>query len=82
MKKMLMLGLSSNLGGVETCIINTINSDKYKNIKIDFINSSSKKLAIQNEIEKKYTIYKIPNYYDNSDKYCEELRKIIINNNY
>lgn len=79
---MLIIGLSSNPGGVETCTINAINSGKYDKTKIDFINSSTKKLAFQDELEKKYTIYKIPNYYDYSKEYSKELTKIVKDNNY
>ena len=82
MKKMLIIGLSSNPGGVETSTINAINSGKFEGTIIDFINSSTKKLAFQDKLEKKHTIYRIPNYYDYSDQYSKELTRVIKDNNY
>ena len=72
---MLIIGLSSNPGGVETSTINAINSGKFEGTIIDFINSSTKKLAFQDKLEKKHTIYRIPNYYDYSDQYSKELTR-------
>lgn len=78
MKKILIIGLTSNVGGIETNIINfykKINKSKYK---IDFINRSKKPLAFQDFfINNGSKVWSVTSYYKNSAKYFIELLRIL-----
>lgn len=83
MIKVLQIGMTDNLGGIESYLINYYrNIDKNK-INFDFINIYPNPLCFQNEIENgKSKIYKITSYYRNPFKFIAELKKIIIENDY
>lgn len=82
MKKILIVGLSYNIGGIETSIMNYYrNIDKSK-YQIDFI-SMFDKLAFEDEILKNNSkVHKITNFKLNPIKYKKELKQILLNENY
>jgi glycosyltransferase involved in cell wall biosynthesis len=58
--KVLYWGMSDNLGGIETYLVNLVNVFKNKNIKIDFL-SSSKSICFEKEIKELGSdVYHIP----------------------
>lgn len=81
--KVLQMGMTDNLGGIETYLINYYrNIDKNK-VQFDFTNIYSNKLCFQDEMENMGAkIYKVPNYYKHPLKYIFEVKDIIKNNNY
>lgn len=78
-KRILIIGLTNKMGGVETFIYNTVvNSDKNK-IRYDFLVHGYKKCVYQQEIEKFYdgkvSFYFIPKYKKNPVKCIQALRE-------
>ena len=83
MVKVLQLGMTDNLGGIETFLINYYrNIDKTK-VSFDFVNIYNNDLCFKDEIEKiGGKIYRLPSYYKHPLKYLFGLKKIINNNRY
>lgn len=81
--RILQIGMTDNLGGIETFLINYYrNIDKTK-IQFDFVNIYDKKLYFQDEIENMGgKVYKLTSYYKNPIKYIKELKKLINQNKY
>lgn len=80
--KVLHIGLSSNLGGIEN-VVRSWNSMLPSNIKFDFINNGHEEIAFQNEFEENgATVYKISSRKDNPFASNNQLRKIIYENEY
>lgn len=83
MIRVLQLGMTDNLGGIETFLMNYYrNIDKTK-IQFDFINIYPNKLCFQNEIENLGgKVYKVHSYYNHPIKYLNDVIKIINDNDY
>lgn len=81
--RILQIGMTDNLGGIETFLINYYrNIDKTK-IQFDFVNIYKEKLYFQEEIENMGgKVYKLTSYYKNPIKYIKELKKLINQNKY
>ena len=81
--RVLQIGMTDNLGGIETFLINYYrNIDKTK-IQFDFVNIYDKKLYFQDEIENMGgKVYKLTSYYKKPIKYIKELIRTINENNY
>lgn len=80
--RVLHVGLSSNLGGIEN-VVRSWNSMLPSNIKFDFINNGHEPIAFQNEFEENgATVYKIPSRKENPFVANSLLKKIIYENEY
>lgn len=81
--RVLQIGMTDNLGGIESYLINYYrNIDKNK-IQFDFINIYSNKLCFQDEMkEMGAQIYNVPNYYKHPLRYIKSVRYIINKYNY
>lgn len=83
MIRVLQLGMTNNLGGIETFLMNYYKSMDKNEIQFDFINIYSTPLCFQDEIIKMGgKIYNVPSYYKHPIKYIESVKKIINNNSY
>ena len=83
MIRVLQLGMTDNLGGIETYLVNYYKNINKEKIQFDFINIYNNKLCFQDEIEKMgANVYKLSNYYKHPFKYIKELKKIIRTNGY
>ena len=83
MIKVLQIGMTDNLGGIESYLINYSRNIDRSRVSFDFINISSNPLCFEEELKKSGSqIYKISSYYKNPLKYIIELKKIIKKNNY
>lgn len=83
MLRVLQIGMTDNLGGIETFLINYYRNIDRTKIQFDFINIYQNKLCFQDEIEDLGgNVYKVPNYYKHPFKYMKELKKIIKESNY
>lgn len=82
MRKILVTGLSSNIGGVETFFIGYYRLLKGKNFKFDFI-TVDKKIAFEEEIlNNNDRVFKLSNFKKNPLGYYRELDKIMKENRY
>ncbi|HEL2051685.1 TPA: glycosyltransferase [Streptococcus suis] len=83
MKKVLHLGVTDNLGGIETFVVSAYrNIDKTK-IVFDFGNIYDNLLCFEEEFRNGgATVYQLPNYYKRPFAYIRELKKILLQNNY
>ena len=84
MIKILQIGMSDNLGGIEVYLINLLrNIDKDK-FQIDFLKMNDNELCFENEIRNNYNSRIIPicNYIKFPLKFVRSLKKIINDNNY
>lgn len=83
MKRILHIGMSDNLGGIEIFLINFYRKINKKKIQFDFINMYDGKLCFEEEIIKMGgKIYKIPNEKKNPLGFEQELKSIIQKNKY
>ena len=77
------MGMTDNLGGIETYLINYYRKLNKDNIQFDFTNIYPNKLCFQDEIEQLGgKIYKVSNYYKHPFKYIKEVKKIIRDKHY
>lgn len=83
MIKVLQVGMTDNLGGIENYLINYYrNIDKSK-VQFDFINIYPNDLCFQDElISGGSKVYKVSNYYKHPIKYIKEVKRIVRDNNY
>ncbi len=82
MIKVLQIGMTNNLGGIETFLMNYYKNIDKREVQFDFINIYDK-LYFEDEIKNmKGKVYKLKSYYKNPLKYTKELIKIIKQNNY
>lgn len=82
MIKVLQIGMTNNLGGIETFLMNYYKNIDRKKVQFDFINIYDK-LYFEDEIKKmKGKVYKVRSYYKNPFRYIKELIGIIKQNNY
>lgn len=81
--RILQMGMTDNLGGIESYLINYYRHIDRNKIQFDFTNIYPNKLCFQDEMkEMGAKIYKISNYYKHPIKYIIEVIKIIKNNKY
>lgn len=82
MKKILVTGLSSNIGGIETFFMSYYRLLKKDDFKFDFVTIDNS-IAFENEILKnKDRVFKIPSFKKNTIGYYRALDKIMRENNY
>lgn len=82
MKKILVTGLSSNIGGIETFFMSYYRLLKEDNFKFDFITIDSY-VAFEDEILKNNDcVFKLPSFKKNPIGYYKKLNKIMKENNY
>lgn len=79
----LQMGMTDNLGGIETFLMNYYrNIDKNK-VQFDFVNIYPNDLCFQNEINKLGgRVYKVSSYYKHPIRYIREVKNIIKENRY
>lgn len=83
MKRILQIGMTDNLGGIETFLMNYYRHIDKDKIQFDFINIYKNKLCFEDEIKSLGgKIYKLSSYYKHPIKYIKELKEIIKTNNY
>ena len=83
MLKILQIGMTDNLGGIESFIMNYYRNINKNKIQFDFINIYDGDLCFQKEIEKLGgNVYQVTSYYKNPIKYLKEVIKIIKRNQY
>ena len=82
MKKILVTGLSSNIGGIETFFMTYYRLIKNDNIEFHFITVDDS-IAFEEEIlQNGDKVFKLANFKKNPIKYYNELNKIMMENNY
>ena len=83
MKKILQIGMSSSLGGIEVFIKNLFDNIDHENFQFDFIDTTEKGICFKDYF-KKYNcnIYKVTPRRINALKNKKELEEIIKNNHY
>ena len=83
MIRVLQIGMTDNLGGIETFLMNYYRNIDKEKIQFDFINMSNNKVCFQDEIEQLGgKIYKVPSEFKHPISCYRELIKIIKENNY
>lgn len=83
MIRVLQVGMTDNLGGIETFLMNYYRHIDKSKIQFDFINIYEDNLCFSDEIQKMGgLIYKVSNYYKHPLKYIHEVVDIINSNNY
>lgn len=83
MIKVLQIGMTDNMGGIENYLINYYRHIDKREVQFDFINIYNNNLCFQDELESMGSrIYKVPNYYRYPFKYLKQLKQIIEDNQY
>ena len=83
MTRILQIGMSDNLGGIESFIINLYRNINKEKIQFDFIDFTENGICFKEEIEKNGgRIYKVTSRRKNIIKNKRELKNIIEKNNY
>lgn len=83
MIKVIQVGMTDNLGGIENYLINYDRFINKKNIKFDYINMANNKLCFEDEIkENGGLIYNLPDYKRHPISYIKQLKKILKENKY
>lgn len=77
--KILYIGMSSNLGGIETYLINLYRNIDFKKFQLEFLSFEDDKICFYEEILKHSNIYCIPSRIKNYIKYMEELKYLFKN---
>lgn len=80
MKKILVVGMTSTAGGVESFLINYCFNKKNNNIKFDFLCSSDEKIAYEDKIKKNSDIFYITPKRRNPILHNKELKNFFENN--
>lgn len=82
MSKVLQVGATNILGGIETYLHNYYKNIDHNRVNFDFVNMYDK-IYFQEEYEETGAqIYKLPNYRKHPIKYIKKLKQILINGNY
>lgn len=81
--RVLIIGMSSNLGGIETYLYNLYkNADKEK-FQFDFTNVTEDDIVYKKELEKDdCKVFKLTPRYKNYKKHIDDLKNIFLNNDY
>lgn len=83
MIRVLQIGMTDNLGGIETFLMNYYRNIDRKKIQFDFINIYDNNLCFHEEINSLGgKIYKVSSYYKHPIKYIKEVSQIIKKNKY
>lgn len=83
MIKVLQIGMTDNLGGIESYLINYYRKIDKSKVQFDFVNIYHNDLCFQDEIESMGAkVYKLSNYYKHPLRYIRELIKLIKLNKY
>ena len=83
MIRILQLGMTDNLGGIETFLINYYRHLDHSQIQFDFVNIYKNKLCFQDEIEQMGgSVFSVPSYYRHPIKYIKSVKKIINHEKY
>lgn len=83
MIRVLQIGMTDNVGGIENYLINYYRNINKSKVQFDFINIYDNDLCFKKEIiSSGGNIYNISSYYKNPFKYIHELISIIKKNNY
>ena len=78
MIRVLQLGMTDTLGGIETFLMNYYRNIDKSRVQFDFVNIYSNDLCFQNEIiSLGGNVYKAPNYYKHPFKYIMFVSKLI-----
>lgn len=78
MKRVLHIGLSTELGGIESFVINYYRAIDKSKIQFDFINTFEKPLAYEDEIvHMGGKVFRVTTYHDSIAKYKRELMEIV-----
>ena len=81
--RVLQLGMTSNLGGIETYLMNYYRTVDKSKIQFDFLNIYNNPLCFSNDIlGMGGKIFNVPSYYKHPFKYLKETKKIINSNSY
>ena len=81
-KKVLVFGLSNNVGGIETFYFEYYKNFDFSKFQIDFA-VIGKKIAFENEfLLKNSKVFKLPSEKKHPIKYCREIKKILKNRKY
>lgn len=83
MIKILQIGMTNSLGGIEAYLINYYRKIDKNNVEFDFLNIYNDNLCFSDEIlELGGRIINVSSYYRHPIKYIKEVKKLIIDNNY
>lgn len=82
MKKILVVGMSDNIGGIETCFHNYYRCIDPKRYHFDFVTVCSSIAFADEYIKNGSVIYDVPNFLKHPLKYYRKMRKIIAKNKY
>ncbi len=80
--KILQVGISSNLGGIEKYLINVHRNINHERYKIDYLVFKGKKVCFYEELINKSNIYEITHRKKNYIKYLKETKKFFKNSHY
>lgn len=79
----LQVGLSSNLGGIESCILNYHKNIDTSKVQFEYADIYGRGIACENEIlQCGSKIYILPDYKKHPIRMAKELKKVILNNHY
>lgn len=83
MIEVLQVGLSSNLGGIESCILNYHRNIDTSKIQFDYVDIYGRGIACEDEIlQYGGKVYILPDYKKHPIRMAGELKKVILNNHY
>ena len=83
MIKILQIGMTNSLGGIEAYLINYYRKINQKKVLFDFLNIYSDNICFRDEIiELGGKIIDLPSYYKHPIRYIREVKRIIIAGNY
>ena len=80
--KILHVGLSSNLGGIEKYLVNIYRNINHNKYEMDFLVFKGKKVCFFDEISKKSKIYEITPRTKNYIQYLKDLKRFFKNSKY
>lgn len=80
--KILHVGLSSNLGGIEKYLINIHRNINFDEFDIDYLVFKGQKVCFFDEIVKKSNIFEITKRTENYKKYIDDLKEFFKKSNY
>lgn len=80
--KILHVGLSSNLGGIEKYLFNMFENINHEMFEMDYLVFKGKKVCFYDKIIEKSNIYEITHRNQNYRMFLSDLKKFFINSNY
>ncbi len=83
MIRVLQIGMTNTMGGIETYLMNYYKNINREEIQFDFIDISDGNLCFKNQIiSLGGKVYDVKSYYRHPLKYIKEIKRIITENNY